>query len=429
MGRGTLFAVALIGLLLLGCTAKLNANEKAADNGTKGSTSTLENSAGGTVLERTVPKNSSWKYVVFLPPNYNASKSYPVIVGLHGTGGSARDHVDVWKGEAGKNNFILAFPQSPDTQGWDIRAVNQFVAAVVKDVRTNYNITNIYLTGHSAGARMIVTIAMLNPIFRGVAMVDGALPPIYCPTEFELCDLQHSVQYGIFTCATGQNFYMLNGENDQIVTKEEAEDAKRTLEAAGVKVTQRFLPNRGHEYPPEENPGIMNWFKGLEENPAKTESMIQCKLLSNCSTAIGRCTNYKLHSDTSQLDLEIENSNAGATVDIVGVVCTQDSSYGSTLLQEALVNGKGTGYYGGVRNVHSVRLTKGQRAYIAKSDDPSRTWLSIKCTDANGNLPEKRGAGAPYNGTIFMIVHIPTADEKQYASGISGGTIATSFEN
>jgi len=277
MGRGTLFAVALIGLLLLGCTAKLNANEKAADNGTKGSTSTLENSAGGTVLERTVPKNSSWKYVVFLPPNYNASKSYPVIVGLHGIGGSARDYVDVWKDEAGKNNFILAFPQSPDTQGWDIRIVNQFVAAVVRDVQTNYDITNIYLTGHSAGARMIVTIALLNPVFRGVAQVDGAMPPGYCPPEIEYCQERYTKKYGFCTCSQGQYFYMLNGERDDIVTKSEAMEAKNSLEKCGVNVTQRFLPNHGHEYPLEENADIMSWFMKLENDSSIPRNQIRCR--------------------------------------------------------------------------------------------------------------------------------------------------------
>ncbi len=281
MLREFIFLVILI-LLISGCVGwQLPGSGNASNRevNTEGTNSTAGGEPlGGTVIERTVPKNSSWKYAVFLPPNYNASRKYPVIIGLHGTGGDAMDYVNTWKEEAGKNGFILAFPQSPDTQGWDIRTINEFVAAVADDVEESYNITNMYLTGHSAGARMIVTVALLNPRFRGVAMVDGALPPWYCPTDIQYCSQEYSSKYGGCGCAEGQYFYMLNGANDDIVTPSEATEARSELEKCGVNITQRFLPNHWHEYPQEENVNIIGWFKSLESN--KSITPIKCKSAS-----------------------------------------------------------------------------------------------------------------------------------------------------
>jgi predicted esterase len=273
MRRELLFAV-MATLLISGCVEwqKVLGNQSASNVG--GNNSVSEGSLGA-VVERTVPKNSSWKYVVVLPPDYKRERSYPLIVGLHGSGGSAMDYANDWREEAGKNEFIFAFPQSPDTQGWDIRTVNAFVMAVVDDARANYNITNLYLTGHSAGAHMTVTIALLNPVFRGVAQVDGALPPWYCPPDMEYCKEEYTSKYGGCTCGEGQRFYMLNGQNDGIVTPADAKEAKNELERCGVNVTQRFLPNHGHEYPKEENANIMAWFISLEND--RNMSSIKCK--------------------------------------------------------------------------------------------------------------------------------------------------------
>jgi poly(3-hydroxybutyrate) depolymerase len=272
-----MLAIALTVVLLFGCTGQNNEkNNTAVNNAPKTNAENMTNGAAnvtpavapaeGTITERTVPENANWRYVIYLPPNYNRSMSYPAVIGLHGSGGSAMDYANVWKSEADKNGFMFAFPQSPDTQGWDIRTVNAFVVAVADDVKANYNITNMYLTGHSAGARMIVTIALLNPRFRGVAQVDGALPPWYCPPDMEYCQNADAQKYLFCACAKGQYFYMLNGQNDDVVTPSEAAGAKKTLEQCGVNVTQRFMPNHGHEYPSEEDASIIGWFKILESD-------------------------------------------------------------------------------------------------------------------------------------------------------------------
>lgn len=280
MDRGVAFAAALTALLLFGCTGQSGNAQNGTPNPSQNvinntpakvgsvanSTSNATPPAEGTITERVVPQNSSWKYVLYLPPNYNRSRSYPLVIGMHGTGGLAVDYANQWKSEADKNQFIFAFPQSPDTQGWDIRIVNEFVAAVVGDVKANYNITNMYLTGHSAGAHMLVTIALLNPHFRGAAQVDGTLPPWYCPPDIAYCQNENAQKYLFCKCAKGQYFFMLNGQNDDVVTPSDATIGKNTLEECGVNVTQKFMPNHGHEYPVEENAEIMAWFKTLDSD-------------------------------------------------------------------------------------------------------------------------------------------------------------------
>ena len=211
-------------------------------------------SVGGAITERTIPNEPNWKYVVFLPQNYNGSKKYPMIIGFHGSGGSARAYVELWRNDAGKNNFILAFPQSPDPEGWWTETANNFTLAIIIDMRENYNISHVFLTGHSAGAKVIYPIAFWNPaLFKGIAPVSSSFGT-FSPDQEDLNNI------------VGQNFYIVHGQNDPLIPLSNAVYAKNVLQNAGANVVFRVLPNHGHEYPVEENENIAKWFLSLESD-------------------------------------------------------------------------------------------------------------------------------------------------------------------
>lgn len=213
-------------------------------------------SVEGTITESTIPNEPSWKYVIFLPPNYSTSKRYPVIIGFHGSGGTARAYIEIWKNDAAKNNFILAFPQSTDPEGWWTGTANNFTLAIIKEMRKSYNISDVLLTGHSAGAKVVYPIALWNPrTFKGIAPISSSFGSFIPDQE----DLNNAI---------GQNFYIVHGENDQLIPLSNAVYAKNVLQNAGANVVFKVLPGRGHEYPVEENENIIKWFLNLESNSA-----------------------------------------------------------------------------------------------------------------------------------------------------------------
>ena len=109
-------------------------------------------------------KEADWNgaprhYVTYVPREYDAAKSWPLIVFLHGAGERGDDGLiqsEVGIGEAIRRNAerfpaIVVFPQCPADRFWD--AILDHLDAVIADTRATYNIDpkRITLTGLSMG--------------------------------------------------------------------------------------------------------------------------------------------------------------------------------------------------------------------------------------------------------------------------------------
>jgi Tol biopolymer transport system component len=222
------------------------------------------------LLKKAESINKIWKYALLLPQNYTVGKKYPLIIGLHGAGGSAADYARMWETEADKYGFIVACPQSNDSEGWWPLTANYMIIAVIDDVNKSYNISDIFLTGHSAGAKITYSTALWNPhVFKGIAPVSSSFGT-FIPQQDDLEN------------AKGQNFYIVHGENDNVIPLVNAMNARNILEAAGANVAFIVLPNHGHEYPLEENENIIKWFMSLQSN-----ATIGGSNYSNSSNLIG----------------------------------------------------------------------------------------------------------------------------------------------
>lgn len=101
------------------------------------------------------------KYGVFIPLNYTPTKSYPVIVFLHGLGeggGDSRANLRVGLApfvadRASNFPFIVLFPQS-DSGSWDENSQNALdIFTALDDVSKQYNVNKdmVSLTGLSTG--------------------------------------------------------------------------------------------------------------------------------------------------------------------------------------------------------------------------------------------------------------------------------------
>jgi polyhydroxybutyrate depolymerase len=116
------------------------------------------------------------KYIVHVPPRYNEATPLPLVLAIHGGGGSAKGSVDYFRFNplADQENFIVVYPEGIglDVLGKHFGAWNggtccgppyrqgvddvQFISKMLDKLTTDYSIDSkrIYATGMSNGAIM-----------------------------------------------------------------------------------------------------------------------------------------------------------------------------------------------------------------------------------------------------------------------------------
>lgn len=146
-------------------------------------------------------------YYIFLPPNYNPQKSYPVLFVFHGGLRSAPNILETtgFRNYQKEYDFILIAPNGLGRFNqetfltWDAGNCSGyahylhaddplFIKSILKEVSDTYNIDEkrLYLTGMSNGAMLCYKLVRTLPgVFAGIAPVSGAMnrdnPPPYKP--------------------------------------------------------------------------------------------------------------------------------------------------------------------------------------------------------------------------------------------------------
>jgi polyhydroxybutyrate depolymerase len=136
-------------------------------------------------------------YLLNLPPNYNDSNNFSLVIALHGTGGSA-GQMETDYGLTAKSNsarFIIAYPEGVRSDGiLGIRTWNaggccdyamqqnvddvKFIKLLIQKLTATYKINpkKIYATGMSNGALMTYRLGCeLSAQLAAIAPVSGAL--------------------------------------------------------------------------------------------------------------------------------------------------------------------------------------------------------------------------------------------------------------
>jgi phospholipase/carboxylesterase len=178
---------------------------------------------------------------IVLPQDYSESKTYPLVIGLHGRGGNPQrfsmifDNID--------RNFIYACPQglNPISGGSDIgyswsmngekelyktslSAVESYVSEVATKLKGKYKIGKVYLVGFSEGAGMAYVVGIKHhELFDGIMCFGGWLADDYL-TESEI------------KAAKDLPVFIGHGKSDAIIGLEAAQHAKQYLETLGYNV-------------------------------------------------------------------------------------------------------------------------------------------------------------------------------------------------
>jgi len=165
-------------------------------------------------------------YLVHLPKNYNAQQAYPLVIAMHGGGGTAKSFNRSTRNRfnelADEENFILVYPQGVkrswndnnkrDTLG-KARKLNiddvGFIKKMIAKLEIDYAVNSdaIFACGISNGALMSLTLAVELPEkIKAIGMVASNF------SEVQVAEMQDSAPFSMV---------MIHGTEDPIVPYEE----------------------------------------------------------------------------------------------------------------------------------------------------------------------------------------------------------------
>ncbi len=138
----------------------------------------------GKIIEHMLcKKDKSTNYALYLPSNYDSSKTYPVIIAFdaHGDG---LIPVKLFKDEAEKFGYIVAGSNN-SKNGLSLDVTNAIYQSMITDIRERFSIneSRIYTAGFSGGSRVASSIAILNGGIAGVVGFSGGFPNLNQPIK------------------------------------------------------------------------------------------------------------------------------------------------------------------------------------------------------------------------------------------------------
>jgi predicted esterase len=179
--------------------------------------------------------------LTILPKDFSDDEPRPLIIVLHGFGGSSAGFEEIWGPAADRIGAILVVPNGPrrvgNGYGWiDIDEADAVVEATLGYVRDRFQIDSdrVVLTGFSEGAFMAMALGIRHrEVFTGVIPVAGGyIQEIDAPPE---------------AAEGAPRFYFMVGSLDRVARQ--ARLAASDFEEAGYEVDLRMFPDTGHEFP------------------------------------------------------------------------------------------------------------------------------------------------------------------------------------
>jgi predicted esterase len=190
------------------------------------------------------------RYGLYVPPSYRPSRSYPLILCLHGAGFDGDSYLERWAPRLG-DRYLLACPSIEDGAWWT-REGEALVMAVFNEVARRYHIDRdrVFLTGMSNGGLGTYLIGLNHSDqFAALVPMAGAFPQGFYP---------------LFENARRTPLYLIHGEQDQVIpvgfSRNIAAYLKREKIPAVYIEHERVHPTAGgHFFPKEELPALIAW--------------------------------------------------------------------------------------------------------------------------------------------------------------------------
>lgn len=197
-------------------------------------------------------------YGLYVPPAYEPSRPYPLILCLHGAGFDGDTYLDRWQPRLGED-YLLACPTMEEGEWWT-RQGEALVLAVFSEISHTYHVDpdRVYLTGMSNGGIGTYLIGLNHPDrFAALIPMGGAFPTALFP---------------LLDNAKNTPIYIIHGSQDQVMPVRYSRDVAAYLRRNGDPVIYREHDRvhpmaGGHYFPREELPDLLAWLKTQQRTP------------------------------------------------------------------------------------------------------------------------------------------------------------------
>lgn len=182
--------------------------------------------------------------LTILPPGYNKATPAPLIVALHGSGGTGKQMGEAWRAVAAKAGAILVCPDALRPQGagfhWQFVDEARWLALhTIEWAKAHHAVDpqRVVLTGFSQGANVSLNVLATAPEgLRGVIIVCGHYEP-------------HVAPFPKVAPPSPPRVALLIGAKDEAADSNR--QASADLKALGVLTKLEIYPNAGHSFPPD----------------------------------------------------------------------------------------------------------------------------------------------------------------------------------
>ena len=114
-------------------------------------------------------------YALYIPSGYAPARRWNLLIGFH-PGGRGRAIVEKYRAAAEHYGYIVAASNNSRNGPWAVSAAAVKAMGADLDARFSIDPQRIYLTGHSGGARVAMTVALANKNIAGVIASSGGYP-------------------------------------------------------------------------------------------------------------------------------------------------------------------------------------------------------------------------------------------------------------
>lgn len=211
--------------------------------------------------QRIMIRGQTYPLSLLIPPTYQASKAYALVVCLHGFGFTGEEYLERWRARLSED-YLLACPTYP-SGAWFTRRAEELVLETIRQVGNRYHVdpNRVFLTGMSNGGIGVWLIGMHHaPLFAGLAPMASGLDDVLMPF---LANLRNTP------------IYIIHGAKDQVMPVDLSRSIARELDMLGYpyiyREHQREHPMAGgHYFPREELPELVAWLDGQRREPLPT---------------------------------------------------------------------------------------------------------------------------------------------------------------
>jgi pimeloyl-ACP methyl ester carboxylesterase len=247
--------------LLQGILSEKNASAHTVSQIIRTGRTYREQPVGNVPDERVVSRGQTYPLSLFIPPTYQASKAYALVVCLHGYGFTGEEYLERWRARLGED-YLLACPTYP-SGAWFTRRAEELVLETIRQAGHRYHIDpdRVFLTGMSNGGIGAWLIGMHHaPLFAGIAPMASGLDDVLMPF---LANLRNTP------------VYIIHGAKDQVMPVDLSRSIVRELDALGYPYVYQEHQREhsragGHYFPREELPDLVAWFNRQRREPLPT---------------------------------------------------------------------------------------------------------------------------------------------------------------